>query len=271
MNILLTNDDGIDGEAFLDFAEALRAGTSHSVYVLAPDSNNSGVSGAMSLIHRPVRITERAENTWACSGTPVDCVCIGLLGGLPVKPDMVVSGINSGPNIGTDIIYSGTASAARQAALMGIPGIAVSLDGGVDSGQASGTFYWRQAIDYTAAALPDLEALWTRDIFINVNIPNNPEGPLGTRVTFPSIRRYNDTISVRTDDDGRRSCEIQLGYFYTEAESGSDWDAVSRNYVSISPVFLHPVVRRDICAGVPNHAGVDPRPGRAGRIEAAGV
>jgi 5'-nucleotidase len=271
MNILLTNDDGIDGGAFLDFAEALRSGTSHSVYVLAPDSDNSGVSGAMSLIHRPVRITTRAENTWACSGTPVDCVCIGLFGGLPVKPDMVISGINAGPNIGTDIIYSGTASAARQAALTGIPGIAVSLDGGAESGQAPGGFFWKQAIDYTVAALPDLEALWTHDIFINVNIPNNPEGPLGTRITFPSIRLYNDIISVRTDSDGRRFCEIQLGCFHTEPESGSDWEAVSRNYVSISPVFLHPVVRRDICAGAPAHAGVDPRPGRGSRTAAAGL
>jgi 5'-nucleotidase len=261
MNILLTNDDGIDGEAFLDFAAALRAGTSHSVWVIAPDTNNSGVSGAMSLIHRPARLTERAENTWACSGTPVDCVCIGLFGGLPVKPDMVVSGINAGPNIGTDIIYSGTASAARQAALAGIPGIAVSLDDGAERG----TFYWKQAIDYTVAALPDLEALWAHDVFINVNIPNNPGGPLGARVTFPSIRRYNDTISVRPDAGGRRSCEIQLGCFHAETEPGSDGDAVSRNYVSISPVFLHPVVRRDMCAGAPAHAGVAPRPGRGGR------
>jgi 5'-nucleotidase len=201
----------------------------------------------------------------------VDCVCIALFGGLPVKPDLVISGINAGPNIGTDIIYSGTAAAARQAALTGIPGIAVSLDGGVEPKPASGTFYWKQAIDYAVAALPEWEALWTQDIFINVNIPNNPGGPLGTCITFPSIRQYNDSVDVRTDADGCLSCGIRLGWFHTEPESGSDWDAVSRNYVSLSPVFLHPVVRRDRCVGVPAHAGVDPRPGRVNRIEAGDV
>jgi 5'-nucleotidase len=259
MNILLTNDDGIDAEAFLDFADALKTGTSHTVYIIAPDSNRSGVSSALSLIHRHVRVVHRAENTWACSGTPVDCVCVGILGALPVKPDLVISGINAGPNIGTDLIYSGTAAAARQAALAGIPGIAVSLNG------RAGTFRWKQAIDYTVAALPELEAFWTHDVFINVNIPNKPEGPLGSRVTFPSIRQYNDSLTIGTDGDGHLSCMLQAGNFYTEPEPGSDWDAVLRNYVSVSPVFLHPVVRRDRCAGVPEYAGVGPRPGRVNR------
>jgi 5'-nucleotidase len=182
-----------------------------------------------------------------------------MLGGLPIKPDIVISGINSGLNIGTDIIYSGTAAAARQAALAGIPGIAVSLDG------ITGTFRWKQAIDYAVAALPELEALWTWDVFINVNIPNNPEGPLGTSTTFPSVRCYNDFISINPEPDGHLSCEIQMGNYHTEPELGSDWDAICRNYVSISPVFLHPVVRGDRCAGAPAHAGVGPRPGRVSR------
>jgi 5'-nucleotidase len=184
---------------------------------------------------------------------------VGILGGLPVKPDLVISGINSGPNIGTDIIYSGTAAAARQAALAGIPAIAVSLNG------RPGAFCWKQAIDYTVAALPELEALWTCDIFINVNIPNNPEGPLGARITFPSFRKYNDSITMATDSDGCLSCKIKAGNFYTEPESGSDWDALLQNYVSVSPVFLHPVALRDRCAGVPEHAGVGPRPGRVSK------
>jgi 5'-nucleotidase len=226
------------------------------VYVLAPDSNCSGVSSALSLIHRNVHLVRRGEDTWACSGTPVDCVCVGVLGGLPIKPDLVISGINSGPNIGTDIIYSGTAAAARQAALSGIPGIAISLNG------RPGAFCWNQAVDYTIAALPELAALWSRDVFINVNIPNNPEGPQGTCITFPSLRHYNDSITAGTDSDGCLLYKIQAGNFYTEPESGSDWDALSRNCVSVSPVFLHPVALRDSCAGVPDHAGVGPRPGR---------
>jgi 5'-nucleotidase len=182
-----------------------------------------------------------------------------MLGGLPVKPDLVISGINAGPNIGTDIIYSGTAAAARQAALIGIPGIAFSLNG------RAGAFYWKQAIEYAVAAIPRLEALWTSDVFINVNIPNSPEGPLGTCITFPAIRRYNDFLTVGTDSEGHVSCAIQAKNFYTESESGSDWDAVSRNYVSVSPVFLHPVVCRDLCEGAPEYAAVGPRPGRVNR------
>ncbi|MDR0759659.1 MAG: 5'/3'-nucleotidase SurE [Treponema sp.] len=259
MNLLLTNDDGIDAEAFLDFADALRSGTSHRVYVLAPDRNCSGISNALSMIRQPVRLVRRAADTWACSGTPTDCVCVAMLGGLSVKPDLILSGINAGPNIGTDLIYSGTAAAARQSALAGIPGIALSLSGG------PGAFHWKRAIDYAVAALPELESLWARDVFINVNIPNTAEGPLGSRITFPSIRRYNDSLTVETDKDGHLSCMIQAGNFHTEPEPGSDWDAVLQNYVSISPVFLHPVVRRDRCAGVPDYAGVGPRPGRVNR------
>jgi 5'-nucleotidase len=182
-----------------------------------------------------------------------------MLGGLSVKPDLVLSGINAGPNIGTDLIYSGTAAAARQAALIGAPGIALSLDG------VSGTFHWKRAIEYVIAALPELEALWTWDVFINVNIPNTAEGPVGSRITFPSVRRYNDSLVVETGKDGQLSYMMQGGNFHTEPESGSDWDAVLQNYVSISPVFLHPVVRRDRCAGVPDYAGVGPRPGRVNR------
>jgi 5'-nucleotidase len=182
-----------------------------------------------------------------------------MLGGLSVKLDLVLSGINAGPNIGTDLIYSGTAAAARQAALSGTPGIAFSLNG------VPGTFQWKRAIEYAVAALPELEALWTWDVFINVNIPNTAEGPMGSRITFPSVRWYNDSLTVETDKDGHLSCRIKAGNYHTEPEPGSDWDAVLQNYVSISPVFLHPVVRRDRCAGVPDYAGVGPRPGRVNR------
>jgi 5'-nucleotidase len=258
MNILLTNDDGIDGEAFLDLAEALRSRTSHDVYVLAPDSNRSGVSHALTMIHNNVQVRRRAKDTWACSGSPADCVCVAILGGVPVRPDLVLSGINAGTNIGTDLVYSGTAAAARQAALHGVPGIAVSLAG------RPGSFCWVEAIDYTVAALPDLLALWTEDVFINVNIPNSPGGPEGTCTTFPAIRQYNDSIVFKGESEGCFSYGLQMGETYTEPEPGSDWDAISRNYVSVSPVFIHPVVRRDRCAGVPDHAGVGKRPLRSG-------
>jgi 5'-nucleotidase len=125
MDILLTNDDGILCKGILKLAEALRSRNEHTVRVLAPDSNRSGVSHGLTILGSPVKLLELEKDTWSCSGTPVDCVLAGVLGGLPdMKPDLVISGINQGANLGTDITYSGTAAAARPAAQMGVPAIA---------------------------------------------------------------------------------------------------------------------------------------------------
>jgi 5'-nucleotidase len=98
-----------------------------------------------------------------------------------------------------------------------------------------------------------------------VNIPDSPGGPEVTCITFPAIRQYNDSVSLRGESEGNASYSLEMGETYTEPERGSDWDAISRNCVSISPVFLHPVVRRDRCDGVPDHAGVGKRPGKSGK------
>ncbi|MDR2535868.1 MAG: 5'/3'-nucleotidase SurE [Treponema sp.] len=254
MNILLTNDDGITGEGLIAFAARLREQKEHSVYVIAPDTNRSGVSQAISFLSNPMRLTECSANTWACSGTPADCVMLGVLGGLPVKPDLVVSGINAGANIGTDILYSGTAAAARQAGLYHIPAVALSLAG-------KAPFYWEETVAFAADHLEEFAGLWRKNIFINVNIPNTPD-PKGIVTTFPCIRRYEDSLDIVTARDGRKYCFVNFGEVVTNAEAGSDGEAVARNMVSVSPVFIHPVVQRDQCAGVPDYAGVVPRPER---------
>jgi 5'-nucleotidase len=251
MNILLTNDDGIAGEGLLRFAARLQERKEHTVYVLAPDINRSGVSHAISFLSAPVGITEHGTNTWSCSGTPADCVMLAMLGVLPVKPDLVISGINAGANMGTDIIYSGTVAAARQAALYQVPAIALSLVG-------KAPFHWDQAVDFSVEHLDELVSLWDKDMVINVNIPNTPSY-LGMTTTFPALRRYLDKLSVVNVPEGRKYCFVNFGHIKTIPESGSDWDAVSRNMVSISPVFIHPVVRRDRCAVAPDYAGVSPR------------
>jgi 5'-nucleotidase len=178
------------------------------------------------------------------------------LGGLPVKPDLVVSGINAGANLGTDLVYSGTAAAARQAALNGIPAIALSL---VIEG---GPVYWERAVAFSRDHLGELVSLWKEDTFVNVNIPNSPDFSGVLEITFPSRRRYGDAIAGFDAPDGSRYCFIQGGSVSTEDEPGSDGDAVSRNRVSVSPVFIHPVVRGDLCAGAPEHSAVGPRPGK---------
>ena len=126
MKILITNDDGIFSEGITTLKNALIA--DHDVWVVAPDTERSGTSHAITL-KDAVRMSRIDERTYSCGGTPADCVLYSLLGAVDLDPDIVVSGINHGPNIGTDIIYSGTVAAARQAALMDRPAVAVSVVG----------------------------------------------------------------------------------------------------------------------------------------------
>jgi 5'-nucleotidase len=254
MKILLTNDDGIQCEGILKLAEGLKTLHQHEIYVLAPDSNRSGVSHCLSLFN-PIKVTQHSENSWTCSGTPADCSIYAALGGLSFKPDLIISGINAGANLGTDIIYSGTAAAARQAVLNDIPAIAFSLDAPHHRG-----FYWDMAVDYIVNHLDEFIAFCAEDAFINVNIPNNPKGPDGMMLTFPSRRRYRDTLVTFNAPYGHVYGFIEGGDIETEAENGSDSDAVSKNMVSVSPVFVHPVVRRDLCADAPDHSAASMRP-----------
>jgi 5'-nucleotidase len=259
MNILLTNDDGIEGEGFLDFAEELKSRSGHRIYTIAPDSNRSGVSNHLTIITnrlelRPYGKAGGKNDVWTCRGTPADCTRVAVMGALSVKIDAVVSGINAGSNIGTDLIYSGTAAAARQGALNGIPSIAYSLV------SSPGPFLWKDAIDYAVSSLDEFLKLWTDDIFINVNIPNAAGGPKGNRITYPALRTYEDTLTFTSDAEGLIICSLGAGKVNTEKMQGTDYSAVLDGYASVSPVFIHPVARRDCCPGVPDHAGVGKRP-----------
>ena len=247
MNILLTNDDGIESDGIQTLAGALRSKGKDRVYILAPDSNRSGVSNGLGIFRGPVKLTEKSKDTWVCSGMPADCVIIAALSGKPCRPDIIISGINHGANLGTDIIYSGTAAAARQGALMGLPSIALSLNGWAD-------YNWNMAARYSADHLEEFLAVWKSDIFVNVNIPNNPGGPSGTAFTWPCRKNYHDSISVIQSFDTEEWCFLAPGEQTIENETGSDWDAISKNYVSISPVFIHPVVLKNLCPGVPEYA-----------------
>ncbi|MDR0730727.1 MAG: hypothetical protein LBF63_03595 [Treponema sp.] len=117
MNILLTNDDGCESPGILLLASALRE-NGHRAAVLAPDRDRSGVSHSISFLDGPLILKSRGEDTWSCSGLPVDCVVTAMLGAIPYKPDLILSGINRGANLGTDLLYSGTAAAARQGSLL---------------------------------------------------------------------------------------------------------------------------------------------------------
>jgi len=239
MNILLTNDDGIDSGGLQKLALALRC-RGHRVFVIAPDVNRSGISHALSLFGGPVKLTAQGEDTWSCSGYPVDCVVVALKGALPLKPDLVISGINCGANLGTDIIYSGTAAAARQASLNGVPAIALSLVG-------NSPFNWDMAATWSVDHLEELLSFWRGMSFVNVNIPNNPDFPRGMAVAWPAAKRYNDSLSIMEAPDGKRWCFLDADEDNEIPEAGSDCDIICRNLVSVSPVYNYPAVLRDLC------------------------
>ena len=232
MRILLTNDDGIDSPGLAALREVLEP--DHDVWILAPDSERSAMSHYIT-IRDPIRCQRVEEKVYASSGSPADCVIVGMLGALPEKPDMVVSGINIGPNLGTDIIYSGTVAAARQAAFMGVPGIAVSIN------TYTPPYHLGPLADFLARNLEVLQSLWNRRHLININGPNVDSNDLEVEVTRPRWRIYHDQV------EEFRSPRGDLYYFLTghpvdsQMEEGSDWTAVAQGRISISPVYLNPI------------------------------
>lgn len=249
MKILLTNDDGISSPGISLFAKSLR-NAGHRVFTVAPDTNRSGCSHSIMFLHNPLKLTEIDEDTWSCSGTPVDCVITALLGGIHEiciategsslnmerAPDLVLSGINAGANLGTDIIYSGTAAAARQGSIFGIPSVALSL---VDSDLP---YQWDTVITYITEKLISIMGYWKAGAFVNVNFPNIEKKPSALVQTFPSLRYYNDRIVTFTAPQGGKYCFVRPGKAESVPEDGSDWSEVIKNNAAFSLVMSQPAL-----------------------------
>ncbi|MBI9109074.1 MAG: 5'/3'-nucleotidase SurE [Spirochaetales bacterium] len=229
MRILLTNDDGIKSPGLDALRQSLNM---HDVWVVAPKTEQSGKSHSVTLFE-PVCYEQLDEQVFSCSGSPADCVLYSYRGALPVKPDIVISGINIGPNLGTDLIYSGTAAAARQAALMGYPGVAVSMS------SFAAPFHFGTTADFIADNLELLLELWHLDHFININTPNVPEFTEGVRITGLSRRMYSDEV-VRFDAPRGGTYFFLEGGLIANTEDGTDSECVASGAISVSPVFLHP-------------------------------
>jgi 5'-nucleotidase len=232
--LLVTNDDGIGAPGLQALAAALE--DVGEVWVLAPDAERSAVSQAIS-IYRPLRLHEMRPRQYVLDGTPVDCVYVALHAVLPRRPTVVVTGVNPGPNLGTDVIYSGTVAAAREGALRGVHGIAVSL---YDSGNNDHAA--RVVVDLVArvAKLPSVPTL-----LLNVNVPDAPLK--GSRVTTLGRRLYQDEVDRRVDPRGRSYYWIGGPGVHMEHVGGSDVEAVQQGYVSVTPLELD----------LTDHAGVD--------------
>lgn len=228
MRVLLSNDDGIDSAGLAALhAELSKVG---EVFVVAPDREQSAASHAITL-SRPLRIRERRPRWFEVDGTPTDCVYVGvnhLLKSTP--PDVVCAGINHGPNLGNDVIYSGTVAAAMEGALLGISSIAFSYCGSDDAFQGPAQFAARLASQVAARALP-------HKTLLNVNFPESPSDLF--EVTCLGKRTYGQAVVEKIDPRGRRYYWIGGDEPRHEDIPGSDCNAVfDRGAVSVTPLHL---------------------------------
>src|SRR5262245_5641809 len=229
--ILVSNDDGIHSEGIGALAEAL--GALGEVVVVAPDRERSAVSHSLTL-HRPLRVERLAPQRYAVDGTPTDCVNLAVNGVLPRRPTIVVSGINKGANLGDDVTYSGTVSAAMEGTLLGIPSIAVSL-------VARGGFHFEMAATFSCRlARWVIERGLPADTLLNVNVPGDDNGrPVrGFALTRMGRRRYGDAVVEKVDPRGKKYYWIGGEELQFVDEEGTDFHAVSQGLISVTPIHL---------------------------------
>ena len=228
--ILVTNDDGVRSEGIHALAEALKP--LGQVIVVAPQTEASAIGHALTL-RRPLRMEMLSDGVYEVDGTPTDCVNIAISQLYKPRngklPDLVVSGINKGYNLGDDVTYSGTVAGALEGALLGIPSIAVSMERCADG------------YDFSAAALAGARAAesvlahgLTQRTFLNINVPRRP--PLGVRVTFQAKRNHVTVIAERLDPRDRPYYWIEEGQDEWEPHDRSDYQAVKDGYISITPL-----------------------------------
>ena len=233
MRVLVSNDDGVDAPGIRVLADGLRA-AGHEVTVVAPDRDRSGASNSLTL-DQPVRVKEVEERVWRVGGTPTDCVHLALTGLLDADPDIVVSGINSAANLGDDVIYSGTVAAAMEGRFLGLPAIAMSLVTGEHSGRHYATAA-QAAAQITARLLVDpLPA----DTILNVNVPDLPWSEVaGFEVTRLGHRHRAEACIREVDPRGRPLWWIGPAGPEQDAGPGTDFDAVRRGFISITPIHV---------------------------------
>lgn len=232
MRILFTNDDGYGAPGL---EALLKVFSSYECETVAPDRERSGTSQSLTLVH-PVRVVRKGENRYSCSGFPADCVMYSLLGVSDRWPDWVISGINAGPNLGTDLIYSGTAAAARQAALWGVPAVAVSLCGAHKGTSAD----YEAAAQWLLAHFDEIRTLHRPETFININIP------CGISVNDPFVkavtarRFYSDKIEKMTAADKSEYYFLMGGPPKPPTDPQSDSYLVAEGKIALSVVKIHP-------------------------------
>ena len=239
IKILVTNDDGIYAEGIQFLSKVLFESSRYRLKIVAPDHERSAVGHAITM-HRPLRV-ERANFLhnpeligWSVNGTPSDCVKLAVEALLEEKPDLVISGINRGSNLGTDVLYSGTVSAAVEGVILGLPAVAVSLTGGGDGGD------FTQAARFIRDLIPSLlEQGLPKGTLLNINVPPGEQAIKGVRVTRLGTRRYKNSFDRRTDPRGLVYYWLAGDLVEGEEEEDSDVRAVQENFISVTPIHFN--------------------------------
>lgn len=235
MRILVTNDDGIHAKGLYYLVEKLNKIA--KVYVLAPDRERSATGHAIT-IHDPIRTVEykgfsEGVIAYHVDGTPADCVKLGVSTIMEEKPDIVISGINAGPNLGTDVLYSGTVAGAVEAAILNIPGIAFSLAGYDD-------FNYEEAAEIAVKTVESIfKHEFDRDSIFNVNIPSIPKKDCkGIAITKLGIRKYKNFYEQRSDPRGKQYYWLAGDLMEFTNTPETDVTAIENGYISITPLHL---------------------------------
>ena len=233
MEFLISNDDGIEAIGIRVLADSMRG--LGNVTIVAPDKNCSGASNSLTL-DSPIRIKQLKDNVFRVSGTPTDCVHLALTGLLSGDPDIVVSGINAGANLGDDVIYSGTVAAAMEGRFLGYPALALSLVFGEDSAH----HYYGTAGEAAIRLVRQLQRdPLPADTILNVNVPDCPWQEIrGIEVTRLGYRHRAEPVVKTMDPRGREMYWIGPAGAEQDAGPGTDFDAIRRKCISVTPIHV---------------------------------
>ena len=228
--ILVTNDDGVHSPGIIALYKAMKS--LGDAYIVAPDRERSAAGHSLTM-HRPLKAEEIREHVFSVNGTPTDCVTLGINKLLPKKPDLIVSGVNKGANLGDDITYSGTVAGAIEGTIFGISSAAFSLISDKHYHYETASFFAVKIAEHILChSLP-------YDTLLNVNIPNiRREDIKGIKLTRQGKRMYENSIQEMFNPWGEKHFWIGGGKIYWEHGEDTDMEAVLQNFVSISPIHL---------------------------------
>lgn len=237
MRILLSNDDGVHAPGLKILYEELKK--IGRVKVVAPLEEKSTTGHSLTL-HKPLRIIEMGPDFYGVSGSPADCVYIGIKQVMKEMPDLVVSGINRGANLGQDVYYSGTVSAAREGCMLGLPAYAVSLNVDFKSQKTEDKLNYRTAAKMTVKIIKDYQTRqFPKFTLLNINVPDLPLARIkGVRPARQGFRHYSGSVLKRTDHRGKPYFWVGGQYLGFEPEPNTDCVIVDKGFVAITPLKL---------------------------------